>query len=139
MASKSFILLKIFLLFAYNGSMPAVAQAVTESDKPNASVFYIFLAMMFVPELALTFSRGFRNWMKGGIEDADGHLHKEDIKDLRIHYSALWMLRIFVLFGLLMIFYQIQIEWLFYIAPFFGSMGLEGFALYKSLHGTFKK
>lgn len=139
MASKGvFMFVKFLFVFVYNGMIPTVAQVVIDTDQPSPLVFYIFIVMMFVPEFTITISKKFRTWMKQGIEDGDGKLHREDIKDLRIHYSALWMLRMFVLFGLLMVFYQVQIPWQFYIMPFFGSMGLEGFALYKSLHSTFK-
>lgn len=101
-------------------------------------MFYVFVAMMFLPEMALFFSPAFRNWIKEGIEDADGKLNKEDVKDLRVHYASIWMLRVFVLFGLLMIFYQMTIDWNYYILPFFGAMGLEGASLLRNLYGRTK-
>lgn len=137
MAGKLYISLKILSLFAYNGSFTLLANAmVADQEKPSPVVFYIFIFMMFVPEIAIISSKGFRQWMKQGIEDADGQLHKEDVKDLRVHYAALWMLRVFVLFGLLMIFYQIQIPWSFYMLPFFGAMGLEGVALARNIYAN---
>lgn len=136
MASKVFVFLKILLLFVYNGSMPAMAKAVAGTqNQPSEVIFYIFFGMMWAPELALMFSKSFRLWMKKGIEDADGELHKEDIKDLRVHYSALMMLRVFVLFSLLMIFYQLTVPNVVYMAPFAGSVSLEGAALFKNIYG----
>jgi hypothetical protein len=105
---------------------------------PEPYLLAVFVFMMFVPEMAFFISPQFRNWIKEGIEDSDGKLNKEDVKDLRIHYASIWMLRIFVFFGLAMIFFQVRIDWNYYIVPFFGAMGLEGASLLRNIYGKSK-
>lgn len=134
MASKVILSTYAFLFYFYNGMFTIIAKLTMETA-PQPFVFYIFVAMMFLPEFTLFFSKSFRHWIKQGIEDADGKLNKEDVKDLRVHYASLWMLRLFVLFGLLMIFYDMKIDWSYYILPFFGAMGLEGVALARNIYG----
>ena len=133
MASKLILSTYTFLFYIYNGLFTVFAKIAVD-DSPEPYVFYVFVGMMFLPEMALFFSKSFRNWIKQGIENADGKLNKEDVKDMRIHYASIWMLRLFVLFGLLMIFYQMKIDWNYYILPFFGAMGLEGASLLRNLY-----
>lgn len=134
MANKLAISLYSIVFFLYQGLFTVFGNILSSTyDKPHPSVFYVFIFMMFVPELVLLISKPFRLWIKEGIEDGDGKLNRDDLKDLRIHYAAIWMLRTFVLFGLLMIFYEVQIDITYYLLPFSGAMGLEGMALWKNM------
>ena len=90
--------------------------------------------MMFAPEVGVIFFKDFRLWLKTGIENADGKLDRSDLKDLRMHYTAMIMARIFGLFSLMMAFYNIELPWHVYMTPFFGSFGLEGALVIQNLY-----
>lgn len=106
---------------------------VNPAKQPPESIFWIYIAMMFIPELLFAFVKGFRNWMRSGLEDGDGVLDKADMKDLIQHYTALTSLRLFMLFGLLIAIYNVDISYEIYITPFFGAMGIEGAVLARNI------
>ena len=134
-ANKLVISLYSAIFFLYQGIFTMLGHVLSSiHDKPHPAVFYVFIFMMFVPEIILLVSKSFRLWIKEGIEDGDGKLNRDDLKDLRIHYAAIWMLRMFVLFGLLMIFYEVEIDTQYYVMPFCGALGIEGLAVWKNIY-----
>ncbi len=87
--------------------------------------FYVLMMIMFVPEIGFVISTTFRKWLKDGIEDHDGKFNKEDLATLFIHYSTLWCIRLFVLFGLLEAFYGIQVREIYILGSLAGAFGVE--------------
>lgn len=109
--------------------------AVVLNIESNAKhvLFLVFLILMFLPELLLLFNKSFRQWIKTGIEDADGKFEKSDLASLIIHYSTLWCTRLYVMFGLLEAFYSVQIRDVYVVGSLVGAFGIEavGFLLKK--------
>lgn len=137
MAAKILLTLKFLLIWTYSFGISPVAHMVVQSTPdrhPPESVFWLFISMIFLPEILLIFAKGFRNWIKAGFEDGDGVLSKKDLKDLLPYYSSLNSLRIFVLSSLLMMFYDIEIEFQYYVIPFLGSLGLAGIEILKKTY-----
>lgn len=89
------------------------------------ALFIIFLAMMFLPEIGFILNKGFRSWLKNGIEDSDGAFNSEDLANLLRHYSTLWCARLYVVFGLLEAFYHIQVREIFVMGSLAGAFGIE--------------
>lgn len=86
-----------FLLFI--GAFPFVVAQIENQMHLNV-YFWTFFVMMFLPEFALFAFKGFRLWIKEGIEDGDKKLNTGDLKDLMVHYIALWCVRIFAISSL---------------------------------------
>lgn len=129
--------LKFILIWCYSFSLSPFAQIAISTAMPNTPpvlIFYIFVLMIFLPDLVLIVSKGFRAWIKEGLEDADGSLNRGDVKDLVVHYASLNSLRVFVLESLMMMFYDVEIPFHYYVVPFFGSIGLSGFTILKNLY-----
>lgn len=89
------------------------------------NIFYIFIFMLFLPEMGFALSKSFRSWLKSGIEDSDDKFNKEDFNSLLRHYSTLWCIRLYVLFGLLEAFYGIQIRETYIVGSLVGAFGIE--------------
>lgn len=139
MAAKILLTIKFVFLWTYSFGISPVAQMVVQAAEidnrhPPEGVFWLFIGMVFLPEVLLVFFKGFRNWIKEGLEDGDGKLSKKDLKDLLPYYSSLNSLRIFVLSSLLMMFYDVHIEFQYYIIPFLGSLGLAGIEIIKKTY-----
>ena len=77
-------------------------------------------------------SKGYRKWIRRGIEGDDGKFDTEDVTNLRINYNALWMLRLCLLFGLLIGFYKADIPVTFFLVTFFGAFGMQGLDVLKT-------
>lgn len=92
---------------------------------PQYIVFYLLMGVMFLPEMGFMISKSFRGWLKDGIEDSDGKFNSSDFKALMAHYSTLWCIRLFVVFGLLEAFYLIQVREIFIIGSLLGAFGIE--------------
>lgn len=135
------ILLKFIMIYAYSLTTPLsalllqITTPIITKRHPPEIIFWFFCAMIFLPEVTIGLSKGFRTWIKEGIENSDGQLNHRDIKDLLIHYASLSSLRLFVLETLLMMFYSIQIDLQYYVIPFLGSIGLSGFTIFKHIYG----
>ena len=139
MTAKTIITLKFLLAWVYCFSISPLAKAVIEiQDKrePPEAIFWFFCIMMWLPEMATTMSKQFRNWIKEGIEDENGRL--KDVKDIIIHYASLTSMKLFILESLLMMFYDVDIAFQFYMVPFFGSVGLSGFTTLKNMYKPVK-
>lgn len=93
-------------------------------------LFSFFLIMMFLPEMAMLFSKNFRLWVKSGIEDGDGQFNSSDLANLLRHYSTLWCARLYVLFGLLEAFYQIQVREIYVMGSLAGAFGIEAITFF---------
>jgi hypothetical protein len=88
-------------------------------------IFPLFVVMILLPELSFTFVPRFRQWIKAGVEDGDGVLNKADLNALIIHYSTLWCIRLFVIFGLLEAFYGVQVREVYVVGSLLGAFGIE--------------
>lgn len=97
--------------------------------------FYILMIIMFVPEIGFLLSTSFRRWLKDGIEDNDGKFQKDDFASLLIHYSTLWCIRLFVLFGLLEAFYGIQVREIYILGSLAGAFGVETVGYFTRIKG----
>lgn len=136
MEGKIILAVKFMALWIYSFALSPFAQALIEiNDKkaPPDSVFWVFVAMIFLPEILIGLSRPCRDWIKKGIENSED-MKQSYIKDIIIHYASLSSLRLFVLESLLMMFYDVHIPFQYYIVPFFGSIGLSGFSLLKNIY-----
>lgn len=89
------------------------------------NIFYFLIFVMFLPEMGFALSKGFRNWLKNGIEDSDQKFNREDFNSLLRHYSTLWCIRLYVLFGLLEAFHGIQVRETFINGSLAGAFGIE--------------
>lgn len=92
-------------------------------------IFPFFIGMILLPELTFILVPKFRKWIKDGIEDGDGVLNKGDLSTLMVHYSTLWCIRLFVVFGLLEAFYGIQVREIFVVGALSGAFGIESMNL----------
>jgi hypothetical protein len=88
-------------------------------------LFAVFIFMMFLPEMGFIINKGFRQWLKDGIEDSDGQFNSSDLANLLRHYSTLWCARLYVLLGLLEAFYHIQVREIFVMGSLAGAFGIE--------------
>lgn len=130
-------MLKIFSIFIYTLGIRVIGSTMFLVGLVDYHhVFPLFVVMILLPELVFTFVPKFRKWIKDGIEDGDGVLNTADFKSLMVHYSTLWCIRLFVIFGLLEAFYGIQVREIFVIGSLSGAFGIE-FASFMSR--TFKK
>ena len=93
-------------------------------------LFAFFILMIFLPEIGLLLSKNFRLWVKTGIEDNDGQFNSSDLAGLLRHYSTLWCARLYVLFGLIEVFYHIQVREVFVMGSLAGAFGLEAAGLF---------
>ena len=93
-------------------------------------IFPLFIGMILLPEICFVLVPSFRKWIKGGVEDGDGVLNKSDLKALIIHYSTLWCIRLFVIFGLLEAFYGIQVREVFVMGSLAGAFGIESISFF---------
>lgn len=121
-------MLKIFSIFLYTLSLRLMGTVVVASNFINLDwhyLFFLFVTIMFIPEIGFIISSSFRRWLKDGIEDSDGKFNKSDFASLLIHYSTLWCIRLFVLFGLLEAFYGIQVREMYVLGSLAGAFGVE--------------
>jgi hypothetical protein len=88
-------------------------------------LFCFFIFMMFLPECGLLFSKDFRKWVKAGVEDSDGEFNSSDLGNLLQHFSTLWCIRLYVLFGLLEAFYGVQVREIYVMGSLAGAFGIE--------------
>lgn len=88
-------------------------------------LFCVFIFMMFLPEMGFLINKGFRQWLKDGIEDSDGVFNANDLANLLRHYSTLWCARLYVLLGLLEAFFHIQVREIFVMGSLAGAFGIE--------------
>jgi hypothetical protein len=121
-------MIKAGAIFCYN-FLVLWAAAVNVFSDTNLlfyqNSFWFFLIMLFMPEFACIFSKGFRQWIKNGIEDSDGTFNKSDFKEMWGHYSALWCLRMFILGSLVEIYFQVEVKQLYMILWFAGMASIE--------------
>lgn len=136
MTARIILTIKFLLIWVYTFALSPTAKMVilTTGRQPPEAVFWFFIGMMWLPEIVICFSYGFREWIRQGIENADGKLNSKDVKDLLVHYASLTSMKLFVLESLLMMFYDVTIPFQYYVIPFFGSVGLSGFAIFKNLY-----
>lgn len=88
-------------------------------------LFIFFIGMMFLPDLGILISKDFRQWIKSGIEDSDGQFNSDDLANLFKHFSTLWCIRLYVLFGLLEAFYHLQVRDIYVLGSLAGAFGIE--------------
>jgi len=124
----------------YTLLLSAIGWKVPEFISPNQTIllmntysFYLdqivylwIMIMLFIPEFIMMFKPNFVRWLKKGIEDNDGELNTQDVKDMIIHYVSLWSLRVFVIFGLRMSFHKVEIPWQFFAISIVAAFGIEG-------------
>lgn len=136
MTAKIILTIKFLLIWVYTYAVSPLAKMtiLATGRQPPEAVFWFFIGMMWLPELVIIFSSGFREWIREGIENADGKLNSKDVKDLLVHYASLTSMKLFVLESLLMMFYDVTIPFQYYVIPFLGSVGLSGFTIFKNLY-----
>lgn len=125
---------KMGSLFLYTFCLK-IAAFMTGSPSINI-LFGFFVFMMFLPEIAMLFSKSFRQWIKSGIEDSDGQFNSKDLANLLVHYSTLWCARLYVFFGLLEAFYGIKVREMYVMGSLAGAFGIEALGFFTS---KFKK
>lgn len=139
--AKIVILTKVLFIWVYNGLASILLHAtITASinDKLSASLITLltafFLFMVFLPEVLWITWKSFRDWIKTGIENSDGKLNKDDLKDAGLIYVSLWSMRVFMGFSLAIIF-GVRIPDAPYMGSLFGSFGIAGLTVIKNLMG----
>ena len=119
-------MIKIISVFVYTFSLRILAYVTLLMGLMDYHfIFPIFVIMILLPELTFTFVPRFRAWIRDGVEDGDGVLNKADLNALLIHYSTLWCVRLFVIFGLLEAFYGVQVREIYVIGSLSGAFGIE--------------
>lgn len=120
-------MIKISVVLGYMFSIRFVAAfaSIALAGLDYHFLFPIFCFMLFLPELGFIFVKSFRKWLKDGIEDSDNKFNKEDFNSMLIHYSTAWCIKLFVLFGLLEVFYAVQVREIFVIGTLAGAFGIE--------------
>lgn len=128
-----YLSIKLLYVWLYSAVLSPLSQVVIQSQpsKPPEYLLIFFVLMMFVPEVALVFSKRFSNWIRSGIENSDGVFSKEDLKDLVILYGSLWSLRAFLFMSWSMVFYDVEIPFYIYLTPLIGSFGISGLPILK--------
>ncbi len=82
--------------------------------------------MSFLPEWGLITNFGnFRKWIGGGLEDGDGQLNKADVKEMMMHYVAIWFLRIFIHNNLVESHDHVQVSQVNSVLAFAGAGSIE--------------
>ena len=81
-------------------SFPFLVAAEINTEIHLNVYFWTFFCIMFLPEFSIIAFKGFREWLRRGIEDGDEVLNTKDLKDLMVHYIALWCIRIFAIASL---------------------------------------
>lgn len=137
MAAKIFLSFKIIAIILYSGGVTTVAGAVG-NEFHGQLLFTFFSLMLFIPEISIILSPSFRNWLRQGIEDADGKMNRSDVFDLVAHINARLMSIIFGMMSLSMTFMGLSIDWHVYLMPFFGSFGIEGLIVIKGIYNKQK-
>ncbi len=114
------------ILFIYTLLIPIMAFFLSAINISTVDAqYYFFLTIMFLPEIGFLFKKKFREWLKDGIEDNDHKFQKEDFAALMTHYSTLWCIRLFVIFGLRETFYGIVVREIYVFATLAGGFGIE--------------
>ena len=121
--------LKLVIVFIYTLAIKWIPLFFITFSSKNI-LFGFFILMIFLPEIGLVFSKNFRIWLKSGIEDSDGQFNSSDLAGLLRHYSTLWCARLYVLFGLIEVFYHIQVREVFVMGSLAGAFGLEAAGLF---------
>lgn len=132
MAIKFLSYLKFVLLLAYNFLLTPFAEMIQQTgvtQRPEA-IFWIFILMMFLPEACFMLSKGFRIWLMQSIEDGDKN---KNIREMIGHLGTLWSIRMFVLLGLMSIFYGVQVSDLIYYLFFSSAVGIEALMIVRKM------
>lgn len=129
--------LKYIGLYLYNvvlALIPSIFEKTLSTDKPPEALFYFLFFALWLPEMGLVFSKSFRGWIKEGLEDGDGVLHKADIKDLIPFYSSFMIAKTVVLMSWTMIFYTVNIPYYFFLTLVIASFGIGAIPILKNLN-----
>lgn len=119
-------MIKTFFVLIYTFFIKTLAFIMMGANLIDVhSVFFLMMFIMFLPEYLFVFSKAFRGWIKGGIENGDGKLNKNDFSSLMMNYSTLWCIRLYVLFGLLEAFYGIQVRETWITSSLLGAFGIK--------------
>jgi hypothetical protein len=138
--SKIIIFTKYLLIWGYNGLASLFLHTTVVATLQNEPVTAItisiligfFLLMVFLPEILWVSWKNFRDWIKTGIEDSDGKLNKEDLKDAGFLYVSLWSMRVFMGFSIAKIF-GVEIDSISYLSSLIGSFGIAGLTILKNI------
>lgn len=123
-------MIKTFFVLVYTFMIKVLGFAILGIQLINIQyIFFFLLLTMFLPELGITFSKSFRNWLKGGVEDKKG----VDLSSLLLNYSTLWSLRLYVIFSLMEIFYNIQIREIYIYTSLAGAFSLKSIEILSRL------
>lgn len=79
-----FVILNIFNLTAF----PLMQITANLSAEPPVFIFWFINIMMWLPEFTALISKGFRAWIKTGIENGDGVLNSRDMNGLLIFWTS---------------------------------------------------
>jgi len=123
--------LKLVTVFIYTLAIKWLPLFFITFSSKNV-LFGFFILMIFLPEMGVLFSKNFRGWLKSGIEDGDGKFNSIDLSNLIRHYATLCCARLYVLFGLLEAFYQIQVRELYVMGSLAGMFGVEAIGFFIS-------
>ncbi len=79
--------------------------------------------MMFEP--LMMFSKGFRSWIKGAVEDGDGSAGNKDLNFGWDKYLSLWGFRFFGYYEMETIFYGADFPTWQVLSPLLVAMGIQ--------------
>ena len=130
---------KLVYVWLYHGALSLIAAAAGDilldekSDKIVVMIIIGFAVLgIMIPEICLVSFKGFREWIKQGVEDSDGKLNKSDLQDAMMLYTSLWAMRVFVAFSIVKMF-GVPIDNMAYMTALFGSFGIAGLPVLKSI------
>lgn len=129
--------LKFIGLYLYNAILapiPSILDNSLSNDKPPEELFYFLFFALWLPEMAILFSKSFRGWIKEGFEDGDGVLSKADIQDILPFYSSFLIGKTVILMSWTMIFYNVEIPYYIFITLVIASFGVGALPLLKKMN-----
>jgi hypothetical protein len=128
--------LKFIGLYLYNAALapiPSIFENTLSNDKPPEELFYFLFFALWLPETAILLSKAFRTWIREGLEDGEGILHKADIKDLIPFYASFMIAKTVVLMSWTMIFYTVEIPYYFFVTLVIASFGIGALPMLKNI------
>ena len=119
------------MLWLYESIIPGIIMLVQNFIDVDF-YFGMIIIFSFMPEIALIFSRRFREWLKEGAQDGKNKLTNGNLKEAIGHYAALNSIRIYIIAVSATIFKEVELPYIIYVLSFAGAVGIESLIYLKS-------
>lgn len=108
--AKFLMLTRFLTMNIYNlSAFPLMQMTVNVVSEPPYFIFWFINVMMWLPEFAAIISKGFRNWVKSGIENGDGVLNAKDMNGLLIFWTSSICMKLLALVVSYELFFQMPV------------------------------